>query len=214
MKIRIPKLLLPLIASLFMSLGMANSASAESINILMKTSAGDITLELYPDAAPLSVANFLNYVDQHRYDGKSSFYRTVRMDNQAQNKIKIEVIQGGMGMAETDSPLAPIAHETSKASGILHLDGVISMARLEPGSATSEFFICVNDQPELDFGGGRNPDGLGFAAFGKVVEGMDVVREIQAMKTDMPEGQALEYTSGQILTEPVVIHQISRIQNQ
>ena len=214
MEIRISKLFLSLIAMLFFSLGQAKPVAAEAINVLMKTSAGEITLELYPEAAPLTVANFLKYVDQHRYDGKAGFYRTVRMDNQAQNKIKIEVIQGGLGMEEAESPLAPIAHETSEDSGILHLDGVISMARLEPGSATSEFFICVNDQPELDFGGGRNPDGLGFAGFGKVVKGMDVVRRIQAMKTEMPEGQELEYTSGQILTEPVEIHQIYRVQNQ
>jgi peptidyl-prolyl cis-trans isomerase A (cyclophilin A) len=211
---RISKLLLSLMATLFFLFAQATLAAAETIAVLMKTSAGDITLELYSEAAPLTVANFLVYVDQHRYDGNARFYRTVRMDNQAQNNIKIEVIQGGLGMEETDSPLAPIAHETSKVTGILHLDGVISMARLEPGSAASEFFICVNDQPELDFGGGRNPDGLGFAGFGKVIKGMDVVRRIQAMNTDMPEGQALEYTSGQILSEPVVIHQVSRIQNQ
>jgi peptidyl-prolyl cis-trans isomerase A (cyclophilin A) len=85
-------------------------------------------------------------------------------------------------MADTDIPetsLPPIAHETTTQTGILHKDGVISMARLEPGTATSEFFICVGDQPELDFGGKRNPDGQGFAAFGRVIKGMEVVRRIQ-----------------------------------
>jgi peptidyl-prolyl cis-trans isomerase A (cyclophilin A) len=85
------------------------------------------------------------------------------------------------------------------------------MARLEPGSAASEFFICINDQPELDFGGGRNPDGMGFAAFGKVIAGMDVVRAIQNMKTDNPVEGELEYTSGQILLKPVIIKQIRRL---
>ena len=85
------------------------------------------------------------------------------------------------------------------------------MARLEPGSAASEFFVCINDQPELDYGGGRNPDGKGFAAFGKVISGMDVVRVIQNMKTDSPADGEPEYTSGQILLEPVIIRQISRL---
>ena len=85
------------------------------------------------------------------------------------------------------------------------------MARSEPGSAASEFFICINDQPELDFGGGRNPDGKGFAAFGKVIAGMDVIRAIQNMKTDSPADGELEYTSGQILLKPVMIRQISRL---
>jgi peptidyl-prolyl cis-trans isomerase A (cyclophilin A) len=203
----------PVLVMLLFSLFQAGSVMAETIDILMETSAGEIRLELYPEAAPVTVANFLKYVDHQHYDGKASFYRTVRMDNQAQNNIKIEVIQGGMGMEDPDPPLQAIAHETTNDSGILHLDGVISMGRLDPGSATTEFFICVNDQPGLDFGGKRLPDGLGFASFGKVISGMDVVRRIQAMNTDMPDGQELEYTRGQILTEPVLIQKISRIGN-
>lgn len=204
-----------LVCSLFLALLLStvnsNSVAAETVMVVMSTSAGDITLELYPDAAPVTVENFLKYVEGKHYDNEASFYRTVRMDNQAQNKIKIEVIQGGLGMEVPDLPFGPIVHETTKTSGILHKDGVISMGRLEPGTATSEFFICINDQPELDFGGERYPDGQGFATFGKVVKGMDVVRTIQAMKTDMPEGEELEYTSGQMLIEPVVIHKISRL---
>jgi peptidyl-prolyl cis-trans isomerase A (cyclophilin A) len=186
--------------------------AAETVMVMMNTSAGEITLELYPEAAPLTVANFLRYVDGHYYDN-AHFYRTVRMDNQAQNKIWIEVIQGGRGMEVTDSPFEPIAHETTEATGILHRDGVISMARGEPGSAASEFFICIKDQPELDFGGRRNPDGLGFAAFGRVVAGMEVVREIQNMKTVPPAGPELQYTSGQILADPVLISNISRLES-
>ena len=102
------------------------------------------------------------------------------MDNQPNNKIKIEVIQGGLGFDDSPLSLSPIEHETTDKTGILHKDGVISMARMEPGTASSEIFICVGDQPELDFGGKRNPDGQGFAAFGKVMKGMDVVRNIQS----------------------------------
>lgn len=189
---------------------IATASATETVTVVMSTSAGTMVIELYPDAAPVTVANFLEYVDSDRY--RNGFiYRVVRMDNQAQNNIKIEVIQGGLGDVEEDLSFDPIVHETTESTGILHTDGVISMARLEPGSATSEFFICVNDQPELDFGGQRNPDGQGFAAFGKVVKGMNVVREIQNMNTDPPPEGELEYTSGQILYEPVVIFGIKRV---
>ena len=183
---------------------------AETVNIVMKTNAGDIFLELLPEAAPVTVENFLKYVDGNHFDN-AQFYRVVRMDNQAQNNIKIEVIQGGVDMDGEESTFDAIAHESTETTGILHKNGVISMARLEPGTATTEFFICVNDQPELDFGGGRNPDGQGFAAFGMVVKGMDIVRKIQNMNTDSPPGAELEYTSGQMLIDPVVIYGISRV---
>lgn len=183
--------------------------AADTITVEMKTSAGDIRIELFPQAAPVTVENFLRYVDGGYYSN-TRFYRVVRMDNQQQNTVKIEVIQGGMELDTTDLPFDPIGHESTETTGIKHLDGVISMARGEPGTAASEFFICINDQPELDFGGQRNPDEQGFAAFGKVVTGMDVVRTIQEMTTDTPETGQLEYTSGQILLEPVVIHEIRR----
>lgn len=204
------KLVYILLLTLFISAYNSNILANNPVMVVMNTSAGDITLELYPEAAPVTVENFLKYVDGKHYANKASFYRTVRMDNQAQNNIKIEVIQGGLGMEVPNLPFEPIKHETTKTTGILHKDGVISMGRLEPGTATSEFFICINDQPELDFGGERYPDGQGFAAFGKVVKGMDIVRLIQAMKTDMPEGKELEYTSGQMLIRPVVIQKISQ----
>jgi peptidyl-prolyl cis-trans isomerase A (cyclophilin A) len=195
---------------LLLTLCFGNAQAKETLEVLMKTSVGDVVFELYPESAPLSVDNFLRYVDGGFY-AHSQFYRVVRLDNQAQNNIKIEVIQGGLGMLTEASPFEPIAHESTKTSGILHTDGVISMARGEPGTAASEFFICINDQPELDFGGNRNPDGQGFAAFGKVIAGMDVVRTIQNMKTDSPPEGELEYTSGQILLEPVIIEHISRM---
>jgi serine protease len=99
----------------------------------------------------------------------------VTMENQPQNKVKIEVIQGGLWYTDTLLMLESIPHETTEVSGIKHEHGTFSMARNEPGTATSEFFICVNDQPSLDHGGLRNPDEQGFSAFGKVIKGMDIV---------------------------------------
>jgi peptidyl-prolyl cis-trans isomerase A (cyclophilin A) len=147
--------------------------------VKMKTELGNIFIEVDTENAPITAANFLKYVDDKIFNS-AFFYRVVRMDNQPNNEIKIEVIQGGLGFDESPLSLSSIEHETTDITGILHKDGVISMARMEPGTASSEIFICVGDQPELDFGGKRNPDGQGFAAFGKVIKGMDVVREIQS----------------------------------
>ena len=147
-------------------------------DVLIKTSLGDIVVEIYEKKAPITASNFLKYVNEERFK-EATFYRTVRMDNQPDNEIKIEVIQGGLKEKDQRLYLPPIKHETTDRTGILHKDGVISMARNEPGTASSEFFICIGDQPELDFGGKRNPDGQGFAAFGKVIRGMEVVKIIQ-----------------------------------
>jgi peptidyl-prolyl cis-trans isomerase A (cyclophilin A) len=167
--------------------------------ILIKTDLGDITVEIFEQKAPITASNFLKYVDEGRFKG-ACFYRVVRMDNQPRNKIKIEVIQGGLRYTRRKRILTPIEHETTQKTGVLHLDGTISMARNKPGSAASEFFICIGDQPELDFGGRRNPDGQGFAAFGKVVMGMDVVKKIHQLPDD-----------GQMLTSRVAIHDVSRL---
>jgi peptidyl-prolyl cis-trans isomerase A (cyclophilin A) len=142
-----------------------------------------MTIEVYARQAPTTAGNFLRYVKDRRFKG-ATFYRAVRMDNQPNNAVKIEVIQGGLKDDEAHRGLPPIEHETTARTGILHKNGTVSMARAEPGTASSEFFICIGDQPELDFGGKRNPDGQGFAAFGKVVSGMDVVRKIQAAPAD------------------------------
>jgi peptidyl-prolyl cis-trans isomerase A (cyclophilin A) len=151
--------------------------------VVIKTELGDITVEIYQNKSPISAANFLSYVEENRFQG-ATFYRTVTMDNQPNNEVKIEVIQGGLGEDSLGLGLPAIEHETTDRTGVLHKDGTISMARLEPGTASSEFFICIGDQPELDFGGKRNPDGQGFAAFGRVISGMDVVRKIQARPAD------------------------------
>jgi len=127
--------------------------------------------------------NFLTYVDENRFEG-AVFYRIVRSDNQPGDSIRIAVIQGGLYEDNHPAMLPPIDHETTRQTGILHQDGVISMARWHPGTATSEFFICVGDQPDLDFQGRRNPDEQGFAAFGKVLDGMDVVRKIHQLPVE------------------------------
>lgn len=168
--------------------------------ILIQTELGDIEVEIEIDRAPLTAANFLAYVEANAFE-EGSFYRTVTMQNQPDDEIKIEVIQGGI--SERDRMLPPIEHETTDRTGILHRSGVISMARNEPGSATSEFFICVGDQPELDFGGKRNPDGQGFAAFGRVIEGMDVVHSIHQRPVN-----------GQRLDPPVRIVRIREMVNR
>jgi len=168
--------------------------------VVIKTSLGNITCEIDTVHAPVTAHNFLNHIKLNTYSD-AVFYRVVRMDNQPVSKVKIEVIQGGLYADEKIDRQPTISHETTAVTGLKHLDGTISMARNEPGTASTEFFICVGDQPELDFGGNRNPDGQGFAAFGKAVKGMDVVGKIQQLKD-----------TSQYLVEPVKILDIS-IQN-
>jgi peptidyl-prolyl cis-trans isomerase A (cyclophilin A) len=165
------------------------SAPAQTtvVRIRIETEVGDIVAELFPDRAPATVANFLKYVDAGHYHG-GSFYRAVRPDNQPDSPVKIEVIQGGVHPWRQDSPFPQTALERTSVTGLMHRDGALSMARGKPDTATSQFFICIGDQPELDFGGKRNADGQGFAAFGQVIEGMDVVRRIQASRA---EGQGI-----------------------
>jgi len=178
---------------------VSESPAQELPKVNIDTRFGSIVLEIDSVRAPLTASNFLQHVDAGNYTD-AVFYRVVRMDNQPDNDVKIEVIQGGRFIEPQDESIKPIAHETTQTTGILHKDGSLSMARLEPGTASTEFFICIGDQPELDFGGKRNPDGQGFAAFGKVVAGMDVVRKIQ-QQNDIR----------QTLTEPVKIRSMERI---
>ena len=165
--------------------------SQSTVVVHIETDFGTITAEIHTVRAPVTATNFLAYVDMGMYTG-GTFYRAVRLDNQPNDDVKIEVIQGGTDRSRRDDQLPPIPMEPTGETGILHLDGVLSMARGGSDSARGEFFICIGPQPELDQGGRRNPDGWGFAAFGRVIEGMDVVRLIQAMETDgqyFPEGE-------------------------
>jgi peptidyl-prolyl cis-trans isomerase A (cyclophilin A) len=191
--------LLALASVLAIVAGCGGGSREPNSRVLMKTDLGDIRVEVYLDRAPITAANFLKYVDEGRFRG-AAFYRTVTMDNQPDNDIKIEVIQGGLGDDPEGLALPPIEHETTESTGLLHRDGTVSMARSTPGTAGSEIFICIGDQPELDYGGKRNPDGQGFAAFGRVVEGMDVVRKIQAQPAD-----------GQTLNPTIEITEVTRV---
>ena len=180
-------------------------AQEEGITLEMTTEAGTIEIVLDPVRAPVTVANFLRYVDAGQYNG-GVFHRTVTMDNQPNNDVKIEVIQGAVNPDYRDdsyppnSGFDPIPLERTSTTGLKHVDGAISMARMGPDTATSGFFFCIGDQPELDFGGKRNPDGQGFAAFGRVTRGMDVIRKIQMSSRE-----------NQRLTPPVVITKVERM---
>ena len=176
----------------------------EIVEIIMLTSEGPIEIALYADKAPITVSNFLRYVDAGLLNG-GSFYRVVTYEND-NGEPKIEVIQGGMGRSEKALP--PVGHETTEETGIVHTDGVISMARGAVGTASSEFFICVGDQPGLDFGQSRNPDEQGFAAFGKVINGMKIVRKINKLPANIDTKSS--YTKGQFLDQPVTILSVSR----
>ena len=185
---------------------LAASAQGQKRDIIleMATETGVIEIVLDPVRAPVTVSNFMRYVDAGQYNG-GVFHRTVTMDNQPNNDVKIEVIQGAVNPDFRDdnyppnSGFDPIPLERTSLTGIRHVDGAISMARMGPDTATSGFFFCIGDQPELDFGGKRNPDGQGFAAFGRVTRGMDVIRKIQRSPRE-----------NQRLTPPVVIHSVTR----
>ena len=171
----------------------------DSIDILMTTEIGTIKIELLPNQAPITVKNFLRYIDEDRYSD-FTFYRVVNMKNQNSDSVKIEVIQGGLGFNQHPDVLPPISHESTNVTNLKHLNGTISMARNEPGTASSEIFICINDQPELDYNGSRNPDGFGFSAFGLVKSGMDIVKTIQQSPSN-----------AQMLDKPIKVKSIKRI---
>jgi peptidyl-prolyl cis-trans isomerase A (cyclophilin A) len=167
--------------------------------VLLVTDLGEIELQLDAARAPATTANFLRYVEAGGYDG-GRFHRTVTAGNQPQSPVKIAVVQAGVAPARERDDRAPIALERTSATGLRHLDGTISMARAGPDTATSDFFICLGDQPELDFGGRRNPDGQGFAAFGRVVRGLEVVRRIWQAPA-----------AGQALAPPIAIRAARRL---
>jgi peptidyl-prolyl cis-trans isomerase A (cyclophilin A) len=178
--------------------GNVGKDAAGSVKVLVETELGEIELEIDVGRAPLTAANFLKYVDGKYFDG-GSFFRTLTPENQRKAKTPIEVIQAGVAPAKKKETIPPIALERTSLTGLKHVDGTVSMARGTPDSATSSFFICIGDQPALNFGGPRNPDGQGFAAFGKVIRGMDVVRKIQ-----------LSRVQGEKLTPPIRILRIAR----
>lgn len=187
--------------AVLVALALPAHTQTSTVAVVIETTAGAITVDIDAGKAPVTSANFLKYVDQKMYDG-GRFHRAVRLDNQVRHDVKIEVVQAGRDpeRAKTEPGFGPIALERTSVTGLRHVDGAISMARSGPDTATSDFFICIGDQPTLDFGGARNADGQGFAAFGRVVSGMDVVRRIQAGRTNDREQ----------LVEPVVIRRVYR----
>ena len=191
--------------ALSVSLSYAAPRETVTTNIAFKTSKGDIIIELYNQIAPITVDNFLRHLDGGYYDG-GSFYRTVTHQND-NGSPKIEVIQGGLG--DIDKPFPAISHESTNITKLKHEDGTISMSRGEVNSATSDFFICIGSQQGLDFGGERNNDGQGFAAFGKVIEGMDIVRDINGMPSNKKTDN--EYVKGQMINNPIIIEKAVRL---
>lgn len=176
-----------------------------AVQVILETSFGNILAEVYPDRAPLTAGAFLRCVDDDGYTG-IAFARAVRPDND-HGTPAIAVLQAAERDQAKFRPGVP--HESTAETGLRHVDGALSLARLTVGTATpSAFFISVGEQPSLDFGGGRNSDGQGFAVFGKVIEGMDIVRRIHGSPTqsDAP----VPYLMGQMLEEPVVIRSARR----
>ena len=178
----------------------AGAQATGTVRVLVETELGEFEVELETTRAPKTVANFLRYVDAGHYDG-GRFTRTVTLENQVRSDVLIEVIQASVNPEHRREGFGPIVLERTRDTGLRHLDGTISMARGGPDSATSSFFICVGDQPSLDFGGDRNDDQQGFAAFGQVVRGMEVVRRIHESPADEREQ----------LTPPIRILRISRV---
>lgn len=168
--------------------GGAPPISAASVAVVLETSLGRIEIAVDTAHAPITAANFLRYVDGGRYDG-GRFHRSVRPGTETNTAVPIQVIQASRAPQARD--FAPIPLERTSVTGLKHVDGAVSMARSGPDSATSDFFICIGDQPALDDGGARNKDGLGFAVFGRVIAGMDVVRRIQAAPV-FPGSQTLQ----------------------
>ena len=195
---------------------LAANPMDRTVQVVLETSQGDIEVALYPERAPLSAAQFLAYVDGGHYDG-ASLYRVTR---RSQGSL-IEVVQGGLLVhamdegieeyAEADSAFPPVAHETTDLTGIPNERGSIAFARLDPGTANSEFFFNVQDNPMLDSGySADGRDGHGYATFGRVLRGMRVLERIQRLPSDVPT--AIEMLQGQILEKPVVIRHAYRVE--
>jgi peptidyl-prolyl cis-trans isomerase A (cyclophilin A) len=189
--------------------GTADAATvAAPVRVLLDTALGGIVVAVDLAHAPLSGADFLRYVDQGFYKkGSAAFYRAVRRDND-HGSPAIEVIQGGL--QDGAKGLPPVAHESTTMTGLKHLDGSLSLARGAPGTGGgAAFFICIGPQPGLDAGAKRNPDGLGFAVFGRVEQGMDVVRRIHQARTDPEKGE--DYVKDQLLVKPAAILSARRL---
>ena len=170
--------------------------------VQMETTAGRIVIEVETEKAPITAANFLRYVDERRFDG-TSFYRAMQSAPGAATGL----VQGGVNN-DPERVLPPIAHEPTTQTGLGHIDGAVSMARYAPGTATGDFFVSVGPTPSYDAGRSFSVDPDGFAVFGRVVQGMDVVRAILASPTSPTEGEG--FMRGQMLEPKITILQAWR----
>ena len=177
----------------------------QPVVVTFETGKGAIEIAVDTLHAPLSAVNFLKYVDGRFYDG-GTVNRAVRPDNTTRHDVEIQVIQFQIDRERRREQFPPIPLERTNATGLKHLNGTVSMARAAPDTATASFSIVIGDQPEMDFGGKRNPDGQGFAVFGRVVRGTDVVKAIQAS----PTAQRGAYGS-ETLDPPIAILKAARI---
>lgn len=169
--------------------------------VLIKTNHGAILVELEAKRAPITSANFLRYVDSKAYDG-GSFFRANRDPDAPTNGT----IVGAPN--PTTRPFPPIRHESTTLTGLRHVTGTLSLGRFGPGTATSNFFICASDEPYLDAHPGEPGDNLGYAAFGQVLDGMDVVAKILSLPTN---GKTrFKDQRGQWLNPPVPILSMRR----
>lgn len=178
-----------------------NSGSKSAFpQVAIRTTMGDIIVEVYPDKAPITATAFLRYVDSGYYM-QGAFYRVLLQEGMTSSN-NVGLIQGGIWQTESQPSLnlPGIAHETTQKTGLSHTDGTISLARTTPGTANSEFFICIGNQTQFDYGNDNNGDKAGFAAFGKVVKGMDIVREIQRQPAN-----------GESLTPRITIKEVERL---
>ncbi|MBL4895580.1 MAG: peptidylprolyl isomerase [Citromicrobium sp.] len=175
--------------------------------VLIETTMGDITVSIETERAPVTAANFLRYVDEDRFDG-THFYRAMHLDwGEPPNGL----LQGGTQM-DPDRVLDPIAHEPTSQTGLSHTNGALSMARYDPGTSTGDFSIMIKDQTGLDADPTSSDPNLqlGFAVFGYVVDGMDVVQAIHALPPDPEKGEG--WMKGQLLAEPVEIVDMRRVE--
>jgi peptidyl-prolyl cis-trans isomerase A (cyclophilin A) len=179
------------------AIAQAPAPAAALPRVILQTADGPITLELAADKAPVTCANFLKYVDAKRYDG-GVFYRALKLSPQP----PVGLIQGGV-KNDPAKAFPPIAHESTKATGLSHRDGAVSMARYDPGTATSEFFICIGDIASLDADPSQSGDNAGFAVFAHVVDGMDTARKILAAPVSATAGEGS--MKGQMLDPEVAI---------
>jgi peptidyl-prolyl cis-trans isomerase A (cyclophilin A) len=197
---RIP-IILALLSTAIMLRAQA-PAPAKSVLVVFETELGKITMEVDILHAPITGENFLKYVDGGFYNG-GIINRAVRPDNTVRHDVEIQVIQFQINPKRNNEQFPPIPMERTGVTGLKHANGVLSMARSGPDTATASFSIVIGDQPEMDFGGRRNADGQGFAVFGRVVDGMDIVKKIQASPT-LPVGQRGAYAT-ETLDPPIKV---------